>query len=406
MKVLHVSYSDHEGAGGAGVAMYRLHRGLIKAGVDSRILSRMKSLKSDESTTIPRSVTELSLRKITTALGLNGLEGVGSFGIKRRPRYRDADILNLHCIHSGYFNYLALPSLTKDKPTVWSHHDLWAITGHCSYSYDCTRWKTGCGKCPYPDHYPPIQRDATALEWKLKNWAYQHSKLHVVVASQWFFDRMKESILQRFPIHRIPWGLDTAVFKPINKEQCRFVLGIPQNKKVLMFGAVNANLHNKGGDLLIKAIEKLPESLKKNLVFLTIGHRGGDVFAKVGVPSIHLGYVLQDTFKAVAYSAADLYVLPTRAETFSLIVIESMACGVPVVSFAVGPIPELVKNGQTGYVAQPENPDDLAKGIAQLLEDNALRESLGAKCRAVVEREYTVELQIKRYLDLYRSISN
>ena len=204
LKIVQVGFSDRDGAGGAGIALYRLHRCLIESGHQSNILSRMKSLRTDESESIPRSVTELFLRKITVPLGLNGLEGVGSFSIRKHRFYKEADILHLHGIHSGYFNYMALPRLTQGKPTVWSQHDIWGITGHCTFSYDCQRWKTGCGHCPYPNHYPAIKRDATAIEWKLKKRTYGRSKIHIVVPSKWFLGLLKDSLFSVFQTHHIP----------------------------------------------------------------------------------------------------------------------------------------------------------------------------------------------------------
>ena len=102
-------------------------------------------------------------------MGLNYLEYLGSFEIKKHPFYEKADVINLHNLHGATFNYLALAPLTHDKPAIWTLHDMWSFTGHCSYSYDCERWKLGCGNCPYPKIYPAIKKDNTNLEWKLKN---------------------------------------------------------------------------------------------------------------------------------------------------------------------------------------------------------------------------------------------
>ena len=404
MRVLHLSYSDFEGAGGAGISVHRIHTGLRKAGIDSKILCRLKTLKSDDSRQIPRSILEFLLKKVTTPLGLNELEGVGSFAISRHELFKTADILHLHAIHSGFFNYFALPSLTKRKATVWTPPDIWPLTGHCTYNYDCARWKTGCGRCPYPDHYPPIQRDATAFEWRFKKWVYARSKIHFVVLSQYFYDMAKQSMLSHFPIHRIPRGVDTEAFKPLNRSHCRSVLGIPQDKRVLMFGAVNAKLSNKGGDLLLRALRALPGSLKKDLVILTIGYHGASTFEDLEIPAYHLGYIANDAIKAIAYSAADLYVHPTRYESFSNVSIESMGCGVPVVSFAVTAVPEVVRHGVTGYTAKPEDAEDLAHGIEELLRDEPALQAMRERCRQMVVNEYSEELQTQRYIELYKKI--
>jgi glycosyltransferase involved in cell wall biosynthesis len=133
--------------------------------------------------------------------------------------------------------------------------------------------------------------------------------------------------------------------------------------------------------------------------------RGGEAISKsVSFPCISLGHVDDDRFKAIVYSAADVFVHPTRGDNFPLVLQESMACGTPLASFRVGGVPELVRPGVTGYLAEPENASDLAEGIAQLLENNSLRRSMGQQCRTIALQEYGLELQVQRYVDLYRQM--
>ena len=191
MKVLQLWKSDGptRGGGGAG-SMYRLHSNLRKAGIDSKILCEIKTTTSPHVSTIQRgSRLESLLKRVTARLGLNDIHRVSSFGIKRHEAYLEADVLNFHGIHSGFINYLALPSLTKGKPAVFTLRDMWCLTGHCAISYDCERWQIGCGSCPYLDAYPPVRRDATHIEWKLKDWAYSHSSLTIVALSNWLVER-------------------------------------------------------------------------------------------------------------------------------------------------------------------------------------------------------------------------
>ncbi|MEO1377737.1 MAG: glycosyltransferase, partial [Cyanobacteria bacterium J06635_10] len=329
---------------------------------------------------------------------------VNSFNIKNHNFYQEADILNCHILHSGYFNYLAIPSLTKNKPAVFTLHDMWSFTGHCAYSYDCDRWKIGCGKCPYPNTYPAVPRDNTRLEWKLKNWVYARSNLSIVAPSNWLVEQAKQSMLNSLPIYHIPYGLDTQAYQPLDSEQCRFVLGVPPNKKVLMFGAESLKDSRKGGDLLVKALSSLPESLKAETILLTLGHGGESISETVGMANLNLGYVSSDRLKSIAFSAADLFVFPTRADNLPLILQESLACGTPIVSFKVGGVPDLVRPGITGYLASPEDANDFCNGIVQLLEDQNLRHSMSKNCRAIAVEEYPLEGQTQKYIDLYKKI--
>ncbi|WP_414584588.1 glycosyltransferase family 4 protein [Scytonema sp. PCC 10023] len=405
MNVLHINQSDI--SGGAAIAGYRLHQGLLAQGIDSRLLVGRVETSSDRVEVVPSKYRiEKQLLRVTSRLGFNYLNIISSFDIPKHSFYKNADILNFHNLHTGYFNYLAIPALTENKPAVFTLHDMWSFTGHCAYSYDCDRWKTGCGKCPYPDTYPAVTADNTRLEWKLKNWVYSRSNLTIVTPSNWLTKQAEQSMLNRFPVHHIPYGIDTEAYKPLELEQCRSVLGISTGKKVLMFGAESLKDSRKGGDLLLKALQNLPPSLKAETVLLTIGRGGEAISEAVGMATLNLAYVTSDRLKSIAYSAADLFVFPTRADNLPLVLQESMACGTPMVSFKIGGVPDLVRPGVTGYLATPEDAQDFSNGIVQLLEDEKLRDQMRQNCRAIALKEYSLELQAKRYIELYQHLQN
>ncbi len=387
--------------------MNRLHPGLKKADIISQILCRKKTLQSSHSIEIPRPQKlrrpENYLGKVTSQLGLNDVNYLHTFGIKQTKVYQEVDLLHFHGTH-GYFNYLALPALTKDKPAIFTLHDMWPVTGHCVYSYDCERWKTGCGQCPYPKSYPAIKRDNTRLEWRLKNWVYNHSNLTIVTLNNWMTKLAKESLLNRFHIHQIPNGLDTQVYQPLEPKLCRSLLGIPFNKKVIMFAALKLDDHRKGTDLLLKSLQSLPASVKADTVLLLLGNGGETIGDVVDMQTYDLRYVRHDRLKAISYCAADLFVCPTRADNLPLVLQESMACGTPMISFNVGGVSELVRPGITGYLAEPENTEDFRDGIVQLLADKPLRQTMSQNCRTIALEEYPVELQVQQHIKLYRQV--
>lgn len=405
MKVLHINKSDLDG--GAAIAGYRLHKGLLAQGVNSRLLVGKVTSSDDTVGIIPSGSTkkllEKSLARFISYFGLNYIHILNSVDIPKHSFYQEADVLNFHNLHAGtgYFNYLTIPLLTEEKPAIFTLHDMWSFTGHCAYSYDCDRWKTGCGKCPYPDTYPTIQTDNTYLEWKLKNWVYSRSRLTIVTPSYWLTEQAKQSMLKHFDIHHIPYGIDTQTYQALDSEQCRSVLGIPKHKKVLMFGAQSLTDSRKGGDLLVKALQCLPESLKSETLLITLGNRSKTISQSIKMETLNLGYVNSERLQSIAYSAADLFIFPTRADNLPLVLQESMACGTPMVSFQIGGIPDLVRPGITGYLAEPENADDLCNGIVQLLEDKYTLQQMRDRCRAIAVEEYSLELQAKRYIELY-----
>jgi glycosyltransferase involved in cell wall biosynthesis len=406
-------FESDSGRGGGFIAVQRLHLGLRKAGIDSKIFCKSKKTQSNDTLAFPQNsiLTRIEgrLGPITKRFGFNDIHNLNTFKIRKSRAFQDADVIDFHGTHGGFFNWAALPSLTASKPAVLTLHDMWALTGHCAFSFDCERWKTGCGKCPYPGTDPPISRDSTHLEWRFKNWVYAHSKLALVTTSRWLTDLVQQSMLNRFPIHQIPYGIDTQVYRPLDRNQCRSVLGIPPAKRVLMFAAMSMDFshsqgHRKGGDLLLKALEGLPNSLKAETLLLLVGEGGEALASAVGIGTLNLGYVASDHLKAIAYSAADLFLFPTRADSFGIVSIESQACGTPVVSFRVGGVPDHVRPGITGYLAEPENTGEFRSGIVELLEDSSLRKRLSEQCRSVAVEEYSLDLQVRRYIHLYATM--
>jgi glycosyltransferase involved in cell wall biosynthesis len=347
---------------------------------------------------------EKVITRFTKRIGLNDIGNVSSLRLHQQNDVEQASVLNFHNLHSDYFSYFALPKLTAEKAAVWTFHDMWAFTGHCAYSNDCRKWQTGCGSCPYPGELPAIRHDATHWEWKLKHWVYDRSKFTIVAPSRWLAHLAEQSMMNRFQVHHIPYGIDTDIYRPLDYEICRQELGLPRNKHVILFGAQILKDVRKGGDLLLKALEHLPSSLKAETILLTLGSGGKELAKSVGMETLDLGYVREDERKAISFSAADLFVFPTRADNLPLVLQESIACGTPMVSFRVGGVPDIVRPGVTGYLAEPEDAIDLSAGIVKLLEDEPLRIQMRQNCRTIALEEYTLERQASRYLELYQHL--
>jgi glycosyltransferase involved in cell wall biosynthesis len=211
-------------------------------------------------------------------------------------------------------------------------------------------------------------------------------------------------MLNRFPIHHICNGIDTETYHPMDREKCKSLLGIPTGKKVLMFGAPDFHDTRKGGDLLIKALQRLPESLKREVFLLTMGDDSEAVSDVAELTRLHLGYVESDRLKAIAYSAADLFVFPTRADNLPVVLQESMACGTPIVSFNVGGVPEMVTPRVTGYLAKSGDDREFATGIVEVLEDDQTRLRMSQQCRTFAVENYSLEKQVRGYMELYEQL--
>lgn len=404
MNILHINQSDL--AGGGAIAAYRLHQGLIQQGLSSRLLVGQVTQSDPWVAPTPINPFRKKLQSLADALGLNYVTQWGTGAISKHRFYQEADILNFHNLHGGYFNYLFLPQLTRHKAAVYTLHDMWSFTGHCSYSFDCVRWQNGCGQCPHPETYPAVKRDATAIEWKLKNWVYQQTKLTIVTPSQWLMNQVQASMLNHLDIYHIPNGINLEIYRPLEQEFCRYFLGISHKKYVLLTSSINFHDPRKGSDLLIQAMNLLPELLRKEVILLTMGTAGNVLAQAVDMEVYPLGYIQLDQLKAGIFAAADLFILPTRADNLPLVLQEAMACGTPLVSFAVGGVPELVRPGITGLLAAPANAQDLAHKIEQLLIDGETRQKMSQDCRKVALQEYDLVQQARRYRELYQQMQN
>ncbi|NJL00687.1 MAG: glycosyltransferase [Spirulinaceae cyanobacterium SM2_1_0] len=403
MQLVQINQSDL--SGGAAIAAYRLHQGLLAAQVDSQLLVGKVVSTGSRVTAVPRRYwLDNQLSRLSRRFSLNYVSIVSSFDLPHHPLVQTADLLHFHNLHTGYFNYLALPALTRQKPAVLTLHDMWSFTGHCAYSYDCERWRTGCGQCPYPQEYPEIHRDSTRLEWWLKRQVYARSRLTIVTPSRWLQGVATQSLLRQYAIHHIAYGIDTEVYRPRDRQQCRSLLDIAPDRHVLMFAAERLDNFRKGADLLREILLGLPAAYKAKSTLLILGTGGEALAETVGIASHNLGYVDSDYLKVVAYAAADLVLFPTRADNLPLVLQESLACGTPMVSFDVGGVSELVRPGVTGYLARPHQTSDFRQGLIQLLDSPDERERLGRNCRAIAVAEYDLHRQTQCYLDLYQTL--
>lgn len=400
MNVLHINEFDQ--LGGAATAMWRLHMGLRLFSINSCVMVAHPSVGGEGVYGLPQwRWRDYQLARLGRRLRFPDVFITSTFDLVRDPVFQAADVVHLHNLHHGYFNYLALPKLLRGKRAFLTLHDMWAVTGHCSYSNDCVRWQTGCGRCPYPNVYPAMRFDTSALEWKLKQLVLTKVLNGLIVQSRWMESIARKSFLKKIPIYRIPYGLDISIYQVRNKLQCKEILGIPHNKFVVMFAAASVTEHRKGGDLLEAALASLPKERQCDITLLVLGKDTMKSYNKLSCQVIQFGFVSNDYLKSITYNAADVFVSSARQEAFGIVLQEAMACGTPCIAFAIGGMTDLVRHEITGLTVTPGDSEELAKAITRLMNDEALRLTLGANARTIVENEYTIEHQAKQVLAVY-----
>lgn len=328
--------------------------------------------------------------------------------ISKHPWILEADIIHLHWINHGFLSLGGLLKLFKlNKPIVWTMHDMWPFTGGCHYAGTCDRFMQGCGHCPMLRF--PGKRDLSAGIYRQKKNIWAKARIHAVGCSQWMADlAAKSGLMQGQQITSIPNPIDTKIFKPLNKKVCRAVFGLPTNKRLLLFGAANINDPRKGVKQLIQALELLNENhpeLKKDLELVVFGKSNEEHLNSLPY-KWHSIQFLSDTHKiAQLYNCADAFVLPSLEDNLPNTVMESLACGVPVVAFEIGGVPQMVKHKETGYLGEASNCEDLAQGILHVLYESDT-EKLQLSARNFVMENYSNKLIAQRYNDLYTSLFN
>ncbi len=343
-------------------------------------------------------------------------------------RGQPPDIVHCHNLHGGYFDLRALPWLSERAPVLLTLHDAWLLSGHCAHSFDCERWKVGCGHCPDLTIYPAIRRDATAYNWETKRDAYARSRLYVATASTWLMEKVRQSMLAPGVVEArvIPNGVDLSVFHPGDSRAARAELAIPQDAAVVLFAAHGVRLNIwKDYHMMRSAVAKAATCLRaKKLLFIGLGEKAHP--AHIGEADVRF-VPFQDDPAAVSayYRAADVYLHAARAETWGLTITEALACGTPVVATAVGGIAEQVKglrvsntgladfglntyngNEATGVLVPPGDVESMARSIECLLNDDQLRRQLGANAASDARNRFSLEKQAARYLTWYQEIVN
>ncbi|MCC9075487.1 glycosyltransferase family 4 protein [Litorilinea aerophila] len=412
MNVLHLSTFDLQG--GAPRAAYRLHLGLRRLGVHSRMLVHQKSSNDPAVFTASGLLARiwgklvphldplplaLYPRRSRNQWSLNWLPT----GIGARIRQAAPDVVNLHWVGVGFLPIAALARIPG--PLVWTLHDMWAFTGGCHYDGGCGRYRQRCGHCPQlrSSH----EADLSRWIWHWKNRAWAPRRIHVVTPSHWLAQCARQSALfADQPVHVIPYGLDTAVFRPHDKAFARQALGLPLDRQLILFGAMRSTGDpRKGFAYLQEALQHLTTHLDSRQVALVIfgAHQEREAVAQ-GLAVHDVGAFHDDVSLALLYAAADVFVAPSVQDNLPNTVLEALACGTPCVAFEIGGMPDMIEHQGNGYLARPLDSQDLARGIQWVLSDPLRWQQLSQRARARVEADFTLERQAQRYLDLYQQL--
>jgi glycosyltransferase involved in cell wall biosynthesis len=337
--------------------------------------------------------------------------------IRERPT-----ILHLHNLHGGYFDLRALPALSHLTPVVLTLHDQWTFTGHCGYSFECERWRLGCGHCPDLTIYPGIPKDRTAENFILKREIFSRTRLYLTTPSRWLMNMAEQSLLAPAveEARVIPNGVDTSLFHPGDKTKERSRLDLPRDSMIFLFaGSVARSDHQTDRRLLGSAIDylRVKGPVDRTMVFLGSAQNSNERVD--GVRIIHRTYEREISRVAGYYRASDIYLHLARADNYPTAVLESLACGLPVLATDVGGIPEQVKSlwasrnasrsperDANGILVDADDIMSLGKALELLMLQKHLRGRLGDNGAKAAASEFSIIRQVERNLEWYAEILN
>ena len=324
------------------------------------------------------------------------------------PEFQAADIIHLHWINQGMLSLNDIQKiLLSGKPVVWTMHDMWPCTGICHHARECDKYHQECHHCPYI-YKGGGKKDLSNQVFKKKKEIYQLAPVTFVTCSRWLKERAGQSaLLKGHTIVDIPNPISTGLFKPQNALAARNKMGLPTDKKLILFGSVKVTDKRKGIDYFIESCkllaEKYPE-MKEELGVVVYGKNSEQLKPLIPFQVYALDYISNEKDLVNIYNAVDLYVTPSLEENLPTTIMEAMACGVPCVGFNVGGIPEMIDHLHNGYVAEYKSAEDLANGIIWTLSESEYQSLSEEACRKAVSN-YSESIVAKKYIDIYNKIT-
>ena len=415
MKVIHVISADK--GGGAARATVDINNALNKAGINSDVLVQKKfSFDKHIHTTTKTIIQRIHFffrfwfDYILILFFTKQTRGRFSFPIwginlSKESLIKEADIIHLHWINQGYFSLNTFEKLAiLNKTIVWTLHDMWAFTGGCHYSGGCAKYISECKNCPSLKFN--FGNDFSNKIFLDKILTYKSLDINIVTCSKWLADEAKKSYLfQNKKITTIPNPIDPGIYKPVDKNIAREKLGLPKNKLLILFGTMNLKETRKGFVYLKKALQTINHDLKEKTELFVFGSSNAKDLDDINLKANFLGRISETDKLVYCYNAADVFVSPSIEDNLPNTVMESLSCGIPVVAFNIGGMPDMIDHKTNGYLAEPGDHISLAEGILWIIQNQEKKEMLSLNARKKVLENFIPEKIADMYLTFYKSLA-
>ena len=407
MKVAIVS--DYVTQGGAAIACNRLALALVARGAEVRRFALERGPRPAMLPFAPEPYGRRAAAIIELSAAFN-LKKSSSFLRMREVQKRvlrsitewHPDIINVHNLHAFSAGFFLVPQLAQIAPLVWTLHDMWSFTGRCAYNDDCRQFEAGCtASCPTAAEYPALSNAKVASEWERRACFFRStSKMAAVSPSHWLAAEARRGLWRHARVEVVPNSLDLGVYRPIDRKIARTALGLPASHRPhVLIAADYLHERRKGGPLVFPALA----ACQRDITLLTLGHQA-PVDLPPNVQCFHLGYVADDRAKALAYSAADLLMHPAPTDNLPNTVLESIACGTPVIAFRTGGLPEMVRPCITGWLVESIDAGHLGEALSRVLAEMGNDPLPRKGIRAFAEANYATSSQASAYLGLFDSL--
>jgi glycosyltransferase involved in cell wall biosynthesis len=329
------------------------------------------------------------------------------FNLSEHPLVKQADIIHLHWLNHGFLSLKNIKKLIElNKPVVWTLHDMWVCTGICHHARDCEKYVTQCHSCFYLKS--KSSKDLSTFVFNRKKKIFTSSALSIVTCSKWLQSKVQKSELLKNHFNiSIPNPINTQIYAPRDKNECRLIFNLPQNKFLLLFGAANSTDERKGLSYFLESLEILQKQhpdIFERIEIVVFGEMKQELKQRIIAPIHVLGYISDEEKIVKIYNAADIFVISSLDENLPNTIMEAMACGTPCLGFNTGGIPEMIDHQQNGYVAEYKNVQDMAHGIRWILNEADYRE-LSNNARKKVENYYSEEIVAEQYIHLYKELT-
>ncbi len=426
MRIIHLTNNDFDGAGRA---VLTLHQALNACGCDSQMLVYRKKSKVEKVVELVKGHPVKSVLNVfkyhwhyinlvihrlrrkyytlkcepKTLINFN-LPAV-SFN-RLRSYLKGADIICLHSVQDFLSARLIRRIYDVFKtPMVWTTMDIEPLTGGCHFNAGCEKFKEKCEECPQLG--VQLRNDVIAKHWEEKRSMFADIPLTFVAPTSWSHEQCHKSLLSRNRrIEKILIGINDKEFMMGDKTQAREDLGLPLNKKIILYGCFNLNDPRKGGKHLLGALKLLMQRLsaeeKDNFALVTFGNANGFAADQIGCPWINLG-LLDDNRKIVkAYQACDIFACPSIDDCGPMVINEAIMCGSRVIAFNRGVAPDFITSPQTGYLVDCYDEEDFSRGLYQTLfefEEDVAKTDIKAAREKILPEKYA-----ENYKNLFKEL--